>query len=48
MYETQIRQIEDELTPFGYIDDGRETEKPEQFMQDGDLWTVQKNAENWL
>ena len=48
MYETQIRQIEDELTPFGYIDDGRETEKPEQFMQDGDLWTVQKNTENWL
>jgi len=48
MYENQIRQIEDDLTPFGFIDDGRESEKPEQFVMDGDLWTVQKPGENWL
>ena len=48
MYENQIRQIEDDLTPFGFIDDGRESEKPEQFVMDGDLWTVHKPGENWL
>jgi len=48
MFENQIRQIEDELTPFGFIDDGREAEKPEQFMEAGDLWTVQKSSTNWL
>jgi hypothetical protein len=48
MYENQIRQIEDELTPFGFIDDGRESEKPEQFVMDGDLWTVEKPSTNWL
>lgn len=48
MYENQIRQIEDELTPFGFIDDGRESEKPEQFVMDGDLWTVEKSSTNWL
>jgi len=47
MYENQIRQIEDELTPFGFIDDGNEETQPEKFVQDGDLWTVQKNL-NWL
>ena len=48
MYENQIRQIEEELTPFGFIADGREDEKPEQFLEAGDLWTVQKPATNWL
>jgi hypothetical protein len=48
MYENQIRQIEDDLTPFGFIEDGRESEKPEQFLMDGDLWTVEKNPQNWL
>lgn len=48
MYENQIRQIEDELTPFGFIEDGREENKPEQFIMDGDLWTVEKRSENWL
>lgn len=48
MYENQIKQIEEELTPFGFIADGREDEKPEQFLEAGDLWTVQKPATNWL
>jgi len=48
MYENQIRQIEEELTPFGFIADGREDEKPEQFLEAGDLWTVQKPSTNWL
>jgi hypothetical protein len=48
MYESQIRQIEDELTPFGFIDDGSESVKQEQFLEGGDLWTVQKSESNWL
>ena len=48
MYETQIHQIEDELTPFGFIDDGRDGEGPEQYVEAGDLWTVQKTSESWL
>ena len=40
LYENQIRQIEDELTPFGFIDDGRDLDKPEQYIEDGAVWTV--------
>lgn len=47
MFENQIKQIEDELTPFGFIDDGRELEV-EQYTEGGDLWTVQKPPSNWL
>lgn len=48
MYESQIQQIEDELTPFGFIDDGSEAVKEEQFLEGGDLWTVQKPGSIWL
>lgn len=48
LYETQIRQIEDDLTPFGFIDDGRDFDQPEQYIEDGAVWTVQKPNANWL
>ena len=48
IFANQIQQIEDELTPFGFYDDGREGEGPQQFVQDNDLWTVEKNQANWL
>ena len=48
IFEFQIRQIEDDLTPFGFIEDGREAEEPQQFLEGGDLWTVQKNDAKWL
>jgi hypothetical protein len=48
IFETQINRIEEELTPFGFIEDGRENTEPEQYIQDGDLWTVQKDNTNWL
>lgn len=48
IFESQIRQIEDDLTPFGFIEDGREAEEPQQFLEGGDLWTVQKNDAKWL
>ena len=36
MYQEQVRQMEDELVPFGVIDDGNE---PEYEVQGGDVWT---------
>lgn len=48
LYETQIRQIEDDLTPFGFIDDGRDFNQPEQYIEDGAIWTVQKPSANRL
>lgn len=46
MFENQIRQIEDELTPFGFINTGDDA-APEQYVQDGAVWTVQ-NSTNWI
>jgi len=48
IFANQIQQIEDELTPFGFYDDGRADEGPQQFIQDNDLWTVEKEQSNWL
>ena len=55
MYSNQIKSIEDDLTPFGYIDNGQ----PEEYIPeviDGDLWLSDKynkdysefiRARNW-
>lgn len=48
IFANQIQQIEDELTPFGFYDDGRADEGPQQFIQDNDLWSVEKEQSNWL
>jgi hypothetical protein len=48
IFANQIQQIEDELTPFGFYDDGRADEGPQQFVQDNDLWSVEKEQSNWL
>ena len=47
LYDNQMKQIEEELTPFGMIIDGSEEET---FIDSGDLWTVDRDAEkrNWL
>ncbi len=47
LYDNQMKQIEEELTPFGLIIDGTEEET---FIDSGDLWTVDRDAEkrNWL
>jgi hypothetical protein len=37
LYDTQMRQIEEELTPFGIIVNGREDEV---FIAGGDYWKV--------
>ena len=48
LFENQIRQIESELTPFGFIDDGSGDGEPKYIYEAGDLWTVEKRAQNWL
>lgn len=48
IFENQIRQIESELTPFGFIDDGSVEAEPKYILENGDLWTIEKRAENWL
>jgi hypothetical protein len=48
LFENQIRQIESELTPFGFIDDGRGEDEPKYIVENGVAWTVEKRAENWL
>ena len=47
LYDNQMKQIEEELTPFGLIIDGREEET---FVEAGDLWTVDPNGgkRDWL
>lgn len=47
LYDGQMKQIEEELTPFGIIIDGTEEET---FIDSGDLWTVDRDNEkrNWL
>jgi len=38
LYENQIKDIEDDLTPFGFMDDGIENFEPEQDNVGGDIW----------
>ena len=48
LFANRIQQIEDELTPFGFIDDGREDEADRYILEDGDLWTVETRTRSWL
>ena len=47
LYDSQMRQIEEELTPFGILSSGLEEEE---FVESGDLWTVDRDSEKrgWL
>jgi len=54
LYEDQIKNIEENLTPFGYIDDGP-TERSSPEIEDGDVWfnntqgkDMNKVVLNWL
>jgi len=38
LYESQIKDIEDDLTPFGFMDDGIEDLPPEIDKFGGDVW----------
>jgi hypothetical protein len=42
MYENQMAQIADEMTPFGFVDDGR-GEGEEMFIDDNVLWSTSKD-----
>ncbi len=39
LYDGQIQQIEDDLTPFGFIEDGLEGED-KYVVEDGEVWTI--------
>jgi hypothetical protein len=46
LYNNQMKQIEEELTPFGLIINGTEEET---FIEDGDLWTIVKDSNrSWI
>ena len=46
MYENQMAQIADEMTPFGFVDDGR-GEGEEVFIDDNVLWSTSKDIIPW-
>jgi hypothetical protein len=47
IFANRIKQIEDDLIPFGFIDNGVGSAEPQYILEDGDLWTVDK-ARSWL
>jgi hypothetical protein len=44
IFENQMQQIEDEMTPFGIIDRG---DPEESFVEDGDIWNIDKTVEGY-
>ena len=46
LYSSQIKSIEEELTPFGFIDNGLPEELQPQVI-DGDLWLTDKYQSNF-
>ena len=46
LYSSQMQNIEDELTPFGFIDNGQSTE-PDVEVVDGDIWLSDKYQKDY-
>jgi hypothetical protein len=46
LYSSQMKNIEDELTPFGFIDNGLSTE-PEVEVIGGDIWISDKYQKDY-
>ena len=46
LYSSQMKNIEDELTPFGFIDNGQSTE-PDVEVIDGDIWLSDKYQKDY-
>jgi hypothetical protein len=46
LYSSQMKNIEDELTPFGFIDNGQSTE-PDVEVVDGDIWLSDKYQKDY-
>jgi len=46
LYSSQMQSIEDELTPFGFIDNGQSTE-PDVEVVDGDIWLSDKYQKDY-
>ncbi len=47
LYEDKMKQIEDDMTPFGFIDDGVSSEPTTFVDDDGQLWRVEDNEDGW-
>ena len=43
-----MKQIEDEMTPFGFINDGINVEPTSYVDDDGTLWVVEENDDGWV
>ena len=48
LYEDKMKQIEDEMTPFGFINDGLIVEPTSYVDDDGTLWVVEENDDGWV
>ena len=46
LYSDRIKQIEEEMTPFGFIDDGQQDEITYR-DESGQMWNVQDNDDSW-
>jgi hypothetical protein len=42
-----MKQIEDDMTPFGFIDDGVSSGPTSYVDDDGQLWIVEDNEDGW-
>lgn len=49
IFADRIRQVEEDLVPFGFFDNGVENNVDEKYiLEGGDLWTIDKKNTNWL
>jgi hypothetical protein len=46
LYEDKMKQIEDDMTPFGFIDDGVNDEPISYIDEDGQMWTADRDNDN--
>ena len=45
IYQDTISKLEEEMTPFGFMDDGREEPVPEKPLEDGSAWWADRQSE---
>ena len=48
LYQDKMKQIEDNMTPFGFIDDGINNEPSSYVDDNGTVWTAVDDKDDWL
>ena len=48
LYQDKMKQIEDNMTPFGFIDDGINNEPSSYVDDNGTVWTTVDDKDDWL